>query len=79
MDRISASAETLLRQAGMTAAEYLDNAVDEIDVKFGDGFAKEHPELVGAFMHTAALDFASAVITSAIQDLAEDLAKAKDA
>ncbi len=71
MEKITASAETLMRQAGMTAAEYLSKAVDEIDSQFGEGFSKSHPDLVGAFMRTAALDFASAGITSAIQDLAE--------
>jgi len=75
---ISASNDTLLRQASMTAAEYLYKAVDEIDGKFGDGFSKEHPELVGAFMHTAALDFAATIITSAIQDLAEELPRARE-
>jgi hypothetical protein len=51
------SDETLMRQAPMTATEYLDAAVESIDFRFGDGYAKQHPELVGAFMITAALDY----------------------
>jgi hypothetical protein len=50
--RITASPGTLMRQAKYTAAEYLNAAVIDIDEKFGDGFAKEHPELVAAYMTT---------------------------
>ncbi|MCH7959615.1 MAG: hypothetical protein IID08_05770 [Candidatus Hydrogenedentes bacterium] len=71
MDTISASAETLMRQAGMTAAEYFGVAIRRIDDRFGDGYSESHPELVGAFMQTAAYDLAAAVVTSAIQELAE--------
>ena len=53
------SDETLMRQASMTATEYLDAAIENIDFRFGSGFAKQHPELVGAFMITAALDYAA--------------------
>lgn len=71
MDRVTASAETLMKQAGMTAAVYLDAAIEAIDSRSGHGYSEKHPELVGAFMHAAALDYAAAAITSALQDLAE--------
>jgi hypothetical protein len=32
---------------------------------FGDGYAEAHPELLGAFMHTAALDFQACTIAKA--------------
>jgi hypothetical protein len=73
---ISASNETLLRQASMTATEYLDNAVQNIDERFGKGYAKAHPELIGAFMQTAAADLGGAVIARAIQDGFEGVAHA---
>ena len=38
------------------SADYLGSAVEEIDKQFGEGYAKEHPELVGAFMQVAAND-----------------------
>lgn len=36
------------------ATDYLDAAVNAIDKKLGDGYAKKSPELVGAFMQAAA-------------------------
>lgn len=44
------------RQAWGTANIWMEKAVNQIDAMFGDGYAKEHPELVGDFMKTAALD-----------------------
>jgi hypothetical protein len=51
------SVETLFRQAPMTAETYFHEAIRIIDSEFGDGYAKTHPSLIGAFMQTAALDF----------------------
>jgi hypothetical protein len=65
---IEAGNETLLRQAPMTAHDYLLKAVSNIDEILGEGYARAHPELLGAFIQTAALDFGAAVIASAIQD-----------
>jgi len=64
---IGASNDTLMRQASMTAEDYMREAVTSIDNQFGEGYAKEHPELVGAFMKTAALDFGACVIARAIE------------
>jgi len=55
-DYPTASTETLLRQAPMTAEQYLDEAVSNIDDILGDGYAASHPELLGAFIITCALD-----------------------
>jgi hypothetical protein len=59
-----------MRQAPMTAHEYLLSAVDHIDLKLGKGYAKAHPELIAAFMQTSALDFGAAVIARAIEGVA---------
>lgn len=71
--RITASFHTLMEQGPMTASLYMGKAVEEIDKEFGDGYAKKHPELVGQFMQTAAIDEGSTVIaqqvTSAIDHL----------
>lgn len=48
-NRVATSSENIMRQAGMTAAEYLDAAVKYIDETFGEGYAKNNPMLVGAF------------------------------
>jgi hypothetical protein len=71
MDKITASIETLVRQAPRTANEYLSTAIKEIDTSFGEGYAKTHPELVGAYIQTCAIDFAAGSITSALQELAK--------
>ena len=38
------------------ANEYMRQAVRNIDEAFGDGYAKNHPELIGAYMQTVALE-----------------------
>lgn len=68
MTNITADSTTLMRQAPMTANTYLDAAIEGIDGRFGKGFAKAHPELVGAYLQTCALDFGAAVIARAIED-----------
>ncbi len=63
------SLDTLVQQAPRTAELYLTEAVQAIDVQFGGGFAKGHPELVVAFMQICERDFAAA----SWQKLAEEL------
>ena len=58
-----ASPETLMRQAVMTSAEYMSGAIREIDAKFGEGYAKKHPELVAAFINSCAMDYATNHLT----------------
>ena len=62
---------TLMRQACMTAHEYLRSAVDHIDDVLGPGYAKNHPELIAAFMQTAAIDLSAAVIARAVERVAD--------
>lgn len=50
------SAERLMEQAGDTASSWMYKAVREIDERFGEGFAKKHPELIAGFMQTAGID-----------------------
>jgi hypothetical protein len=71
---INASNDTLLRQAPMTADEYLRAGVRTIDKQFGDGYAREHPELVAAYMKTCAIDFGTSVLVVAIQEAVEQVA-----
>ncbi len=60
--------EDYMRQAGMTASTYMNAAVEAIDTKFGDGFAKENPQLVGSFMLSASLDFLACSSAKAVGD-----------
>lgn len=56
----------LIRQARDTAETYFNQAVRIIDGKFGEGYAKEHPELIAGFMKTAAMDFDTCMTRQAL-------------
>lgn len=73
---ITATYETLMRQASMTANEYLLAAVSSIDDQFQDGYAQKHPDLVAAFMQVCASDFATTAMSVAIQEAASEIAQA---
>jgi hypothetical protein len=57
---IPASYDTLMRQAPATAHLYMLEGLTEIDKLFGKGYAKEHPDLLGFFMLTSAIDLLGA-------------------
>lgn len=64
---IEASFETLFTQAQESASSYLQYAKTEIDRVFGDGHAKNHPELVAAFMKCASNEFCSGSTSKVMQ------------
>jgi hypothetical protein len=66
---ITAGNETLLRQAPMTAHDYMMKAISDIDELLGKGYAKQHPELIAVHMQTAAIDYGSAIIARAIESV----------
>jgi hypothetical protein len=49
----------LLKQAATAGGrrDFLAESVERIDKEFGKGYARKHPELVGAYIQTAASDF----------------------
>lgn len=55
-----------MQAALATTAEYMKEAEVLIDARFGAGFAKANPALLGAFMQTAAVDFISLVIEESL-------------
>jgi hypothetical protein len=57
----------MMRQAGMTAETYFYDAITAIDKHWGNGFSKEHPELIGSFMQAASIDFAGSCIAQQIR------------
>lgn len=65
---MSASPETLVKHAGWTAGMYMAAAVEEIDKQFGKDYARNTPELVGAFMQTSAIDFLAAYLAQEIRE-----------
>jgi hypothetical protein len=60
-----------MRQAGMTAEAYLLDAREHIDKHFGDGFAAECPELVGAYIRTCAQDFHTCMMAQIAEGFVE--------
>lgn len=63
----------LMIRAGKSAHTYFNQAVRIIDEKFGEGYAKEHPELIGHFMRTAAADFHTAILNQKLDDLVAEI------
>ena len=59
--------DTLMQQAMITANRTMQRAVHDIDETFGDGYAQQHPELIGAYMKTATIDLGAALIARAIE------------
>ena len=72
------TAQEYFEQAHMSAHDWMNRAVAAIDEKFGDGFARAHPELVGAYMQTCALDFMASFSTSELSGALERIADALD-
>lgn len=66
---ITADWNTLVHQAPSTADLYLSYAIADIDKHLGKGYAAKHPELIAAYMKTAAIDFLSTSIGVAVQKL----------
>lgn len=69
-NQITASFDTLMRQAPATVELYWHEAIKVIDNSFSKGYAKQHPELLGTFLQTCARDLHTACLTGAIQQLA---------
>jgi len=80
-----------MSQASINALEYMGDSIKYIDRLFGEGYAKQHPELVGAFIQTCALDYLSnrletqleslednvGVLASALSEIGEAIGKSK--
>lgn len=76
MDKIAANYETLMRQASMTADQYMKDCARYIDEQFGDGYAQNHPELLAAMIQASAQDFHTACMIGATQDQSAQVAGA---
>jgi hypothetical protein len=61
------------RQASMLAHDYMLNARFDVDEIFGANYAEVHPELVGACVQAAALNFAACLLADKIDGLHESL------
>ena len=59
----------LMLQARDSAETYFNQSIRIIDSKFGEGYAKAHPELIGDFMQTVAAEFHTAILNQKLDDL----------
>jgi len=73
MEKPTCSEKTALLQAKFTTQDYLNNAIEMLDGKFGGGYAAGHSELIGQLVIAQAMDFNNTSITSAIHTLAEHI------
>ena len=73
MDKITANATKIMDDGASAAINHLHKAVEVIDKTFGSGYAKEHPDLIGDFTKTAAIDSGAPYIAKAIQEHALQL------
>ena len=71
MDRITATAETLMRQAQDTAEIYLHHAIRW--VKEQELPRKDWPTFVGIYVEAASRDFLAAVTLEGLQEVTEGL------
>ena len=73
MHKPTMSYDTALDQAANTPWVYMDKAEEAIDAKFGEGYAKKNPELVGTYMQVAGHEFIASVLTIALWEVAESI------
>lgn len=71
-------AKGLLEQAALSAATWMAKAVRLIDEEFGEGYARAHPELVGAFINAASRDYAANWVAGYLGDRLDYLADTLD-
>lgn len=62
--------DRLMRQAAMTAEFYMGEGISYLEKRFGDNFP---PELLAAYMQTAAMDYAAGLQRQGINRIAEQL------
>ena len=72
-DYVTASFDTLMKQAPDAVALYLQRAKDEIDTLFGEGYAAENPQLVAAFINAAASDMNAATLSKTIGNSLQEI------
>ena len=76
----SLTANDLMVEAPDTVNFYLRRAIEHIEDSFGEGYAKEHPELLAGFLQACATELHTAIearettgVAEAIQNIAAEL------
>ncbi|MEL6678733.1 MAG: hypothetical protein AAFQ51_08505 [Pseudomonadota bacterium] len=69
--------DTTKSSAPSAAAHYLREAISAIDEEFGEGYAAEHPELIGMLVQASAIESAVNAGRIASRETCETLLKLK--
>ncbi|MBN1689008.1 MAG: hypothetical protein JW893_07915 [Candidatus Omnitrophica bacterium] len=72
------SSNDAMHQASETAKKYMYDAQGAINKRFGAGYAEQHPDLMAAFMQTAALDFMTSFLAKCLQDIDQSIISLKE-
>lgn len=75
MKRTTACFENLLKDASNNVGDHMWEAAERIDYLFGAGYAKAHPELVGAFMQAAAIDMAGSCLAQQVTNALDTIGR----
>ena len=67
------SYDTAFENAANDPWVYLDKAADVLNAKFGEGYAKKNPALMGTYMQTASHEFRTSVWCKALWEISESL------
>ena len=73
MEKPTISDTNAVFQAGDTMDTYLARAIVAIDKRLGDGYAKQHPELISSCIMSQAFDYINTSITASLYELSEKL------
>jgi hypothetical protein len=75
MNLNSSDYSRLSDQAQDVPSSYLTSACYTLDKHFGEGYAKNNPELVGQIMNSMTVDFHSMAFAKTMTDFSERLAQ----
>ena len=73
MEKPTISDTNAVFQAGDTMDTYLARAIVDIDKRLGNGYAKQHPELISSCIMSQTFDYNNTSITAALYELSEKL------
>lgn len=67
----------LMQQSIEETKFYMETAFDVISKKFGNTYAEQHPELVAAFMQTAAISNLESVLINKLENIEKAIDQAQ--
>lgn len=69
----SAGSLKLMEDSFSTAKNHFNNAVEFIDSKFGEGYSKNNPELIAAFMQSSVIEYSGTAIAISLCDIRDQM------